>query len=127
MSKKILADLSDPDLIGSAPSGSDLRLSYDPCERFGRLLVEVRRGAGFSQEGLAHESGVARSYLSGVERGVRNISLMNICILASALGVSPAHLLGFSTEPDEPRSKTKPTKGRPPKAKADDKGTRGRR
>lgn len=65
----------------------------DPRPAFGRRLAEARRTAGLSQEALAHETGMARSYLGGVERGKRNISLVNICRLASALGLHPAELL----------------------------------
>jgi len=39
---------------------------------------------------------LARSYLGGVERGQRNIALVNICKLAQALEVSPAVLMEFS-------------------------------
>jgi transcriptional regulator with XRE-family HTH domain len=64
---------------------------------FGQHLASVRKQLGFSQEGLALEAGIARSYLSGVERGKRNISLVNICRLAETLKVSPASLLEFDT------------------------------
>ncbi len=60
---------------------------------FGRQVAELRRRAGLSQEALALESGLARSYLGGVERGQRNIALMNICRLAKALHVRPSRLL----------------------------------
>lgn len=62
---------------------------------FGLRLVVVRKSRGLSQEDLALESGLARSYLSGVERGVRNISLVNICRLAAALKVGPDELMRF--------------------------------
>lgn len=39
---------------------------------------------------------MARSYLSGVERGVRNVSLINICALAATLGVNASEMLNFS-------------------------------
>lgn len=65
----------------------------DPRLVFGRQLAALRREAGFSQEALALESGLARSYLGGVERGQRNIALLNICRLASALSIPPAELL----------------------------------
>ncbi len=65
----------------------------DPRVVFGRHLAELRREAGFSQEGLALESGLARSYLGGVERGQRNIALINICRLAAALSIRPSRLL----------------------------------
>jgi len=65
----------------------------DPRTIFGQRLAEVRKAKGFSQESLALESGLARSYLGGVERGQRNIALLNIYRLAKALKVSPAYLL----------------------------------
>lgn len=65
----------------------------DPRVVFGRHLAELRRRAGMSQEALALESGLARSYLGGVERGQRNIALLNICRLAAALSVRPSELL----------------------------------
>ncbi|MGX9718827.1 helix-turn-helix domain-containing protein [Stenotrophomonas acidaminiphila] len=65
----------------------------DPRVLFGLRLAEVRRARGLSQERLALESGIARSYLGGVERGQRNIALLNIHRLAEALGVPPASLL----------------------------------
>jgi transcriptional regulator with XRE-family HTH domain len=62
---------------------------------FGKRLAQLRKQLGFSHEALALESGIARSYLSGVERGQRNISLLNICRLAETLKVQPAVLLMF--------------------------------
>lgn len=63
-----------------------------PLIRFGRRLAELRRAQGMSQEQLALLSGIARSYLSGVERGQRNVSLLNILRLAQTLSISPALL-----------------------------------
>jgi len=65
----------------------------DPRVAFGRQLAVLRKQAGLSQEALALESGLARSYLGGVERGQRNIALLNICRLAKALAVRPSLLL----------------------------------
>lgn len=65
----------------------------DPCGLFGLRLSEIRKTRGWSQERLASESGLARSYVGGVERGQRNIALKNICKLAGALGLSPSVLL----------------------------------
>ena len=67
--------------------------SNDPRVLFGKRLAKVRKDLGWSQERLAIESGVARSYLSGVERGIRNIALLNICRLAETLGVAPKDLM----------------------------------
>lgn len=63
--------------------------------RFGSQLVKLRKARGWSQEQLALESGLARSYLGGVERGQRNIALINICKLADALEIEPFELLRF--------------------------------
>lgn len=70
----------------------------DPRVPFGKHLAQVRRSLGWSQEKLALESGLARSYLGGVERGQRNIALVNICKLAHAMNVPPSVLMAFSTE-----------------------------
>jgi transcriptional regulator with XRE-family HTH domain len=64
-------------------------------ELFGKHLVEVRKELGWSQEQLAIASGIGRSYMSGIERGKRNLGLLNICKLAETLGVKPAVLLEF--------------------------------
>ena len=66
---------------------------------FGTHLAALRRSKGWSQEKLALESGLARSYLAGVERGRRNISLINICVLADTLGLPPSRMLDFETSP----------------------------
>ena len=62
---------------------------------FGSRLVELRKAREWSQENLALESGLARSYLGGVERGQRNIAIVNICKLAEALEIEPLELLRF--------------------------------
>lgn len=67
----------------------------DARKLFGRRLAQLRKEKGWSQETLSLESGVARSYLGGVERGQRNIALVNICRLADALGLKPAKLFEF--------------------------------
>ena len=59
---------------------------------FGNRVRELRKKQGWSQEEFAHHVGLDRSYIGGVERGERNISLENICQIAAALGVSPAAL-----------------------------------
>lgn len=68
-------------------------MQTDPRILFGRRVAEVRRLKGWSQEKLALESGMARSYVGGVERGQRNIALINICKLAETLGISPGELM----------------------------------
>jgi transcriptional regulator with XRE-family HTH domain len=62
---------------------------------FGKRLVQLRKERGWSQEQLALESGLARSYLGGIERGQRNIALLNICRLAETLGIPASELMDF--------------------------------
>jgi transcriptional regulator with XRE-family HTH domain len=72
-------------------------MQTDPRILFGRRLAQLRRQKGWSQEKLALESGIARSYLGGVERGQRNIALINICKLAETLEVSAGELFEFES------------------------------
>lgn len=76
-------------------------MKYDPLQLFGQHLVKLRKDRGLSQERLALQSGLARSYVGGIERGQRNIALVNICVLADTLGVAPAEMLDFF-EPENP-------------------------
>ena len=76
-------------------SGSNTK---DPLKLFGARVVHLRNQRKWSQERLSLESGLARSYLGGVERGKRNIALINICRLADALSVTPDELLRFESE-----------------------------
>jgi len=73
-------------------------MHMDAKKQFGKRLAEVRKAKGWSQEKLSLESGVARSYLGGVERGQRNIAIVNICRLAETLGVKPAVLFDFGDD-----------------------------
>lgn len=75
-----------------------MKQELTPLQIFGLRLVELRKAKSWSQEKLALESGVARSYLGGVERGERNIAVLNIYRLAGALGVTPAKLLEPPTQ-----------------------------
>lgn len=50
-----------------------------------------------SQEDLAFESGLHRTYISGIERGIRNVGLDNIGVIAAALHVPPATLLNVGS------------------------------
>ncbi len=56
-------------------------------------LRNLRRKLGLSQEELAEQSGLHRTYVGSVERSERNVSLSSLETLASALGVSVQQLL----------------------------------
>lgn len=56
-------------------------------------MRKLRATQGLSQEALAHDSGLNRTYLSSIERSERNVSIDNIARIAKALGVEPWTLL----------------------------------
>jgi len=63
------------------------------CEAFGQNLRAIRKLKGFSQERLAYESGIDRSYMGKIERGQVNITIEKIYILANCLNCSPKDLI----------------------------------
>jgi transcriptional regulator with XRE-family HTH domain len=70
-----------------------------PLEIFGRTVRRLRRQKGWSQEQLAHVSRLHRTYIGGIERGERNVGVLNILQLAQALGVLPTELFREFDEP----------------------------
>ena len=62
-------------------------------QAFGRAVRRRREALGISQEELADRADLHRTYIGDVERGERNISLVNIVKLAKALGVRPGTLI----------------------------------
>ena len=61
-------------------------------ERFGDAVRARREELGLTQEELAHRAKIHRTYLSDVERGSRNLSLVNIERLALALSLRISEL-----------------------------------
>lgn len=60
----------------------------DITVRFGSAVRSQRRSIGISQEELAHRADLHRTYITDIERGVRNLSLVNIEKIAKALNIS---------------------------------------
>lgn len=60
---------------------------------FGERLRSIRQAKELSQEALALACELDRTYIGGVERGERNVSLLNICKIARALGISPKEFM----------------------------------
>lgn len=60
---------------------------------FGQKLKDLRISKNISQEELAFLADLDRTYISGIERGKRNVSLINICKIAKALQINAAELM----------------------------------
>ena len=67
---------------------------------FGIRIKAIRLQRGLSQEQLGLIAELDRTYISGIERGLRNVSLINLEKLALALNTEPVELLKF----DEPNN-----------------------
>lgn len=68
---------------------------------FGKRVRTLRERIGLSQEQLAEQAGIHRTYVGGVERGERNIGLKNVFRIAKALEITVADL--FADEIDHTR------------------------
>jgi len=64
----------------------------DPRKLFGEQVRQLRVKRKLSQERLAEMANLHRNYIGGIERGERNLGLLNIVQLARALKVPPARL-----------------------------------
>ena len=65
----------------------------DVRKKFGKRLRALREARGWSQEEFADRAGLHRTYVSAVERGVRNPTLSVLERLANALGIKLSELL----------------------------------
>jgi transcriptional regulator with XRE-family HTH domain len=63
-------------------------------QRFGARVRRLRKARKLSQEALALEAGLDRSYVGSIERGESNVALINIHRIATALGVRAGELFG---------------------------------
>ena len=57
---------------------------------FGHLVRKLRKEKGYSQEAFADLCDIDRSYMGGVERGERNLALLNIERIVAALEIKPS-------------------------------------
>lgn len=62
---------------------------------FGQRVKQLRQQAGMSQETFADKCGLDRTYVSGIERGVRNPTLEVIEVIARGLEIELNHLFDF--------------------------------
>lgn len=65
---------------------------HPALKKLGARLRDLRQERGLSQEALADTAGIGRSYMSGIERGVRNCSTLHLIRLAHALRVPVGEL-----------------------------------
>lgn len=78
----------------SCHNTDDFGVAVNPeLKKFGEYVLKLRKARNLSQEQLAELAGLHRNYIGGIERGERNVALINIVRLAKALGVSPSELL----------------------------------
>ena len=64
-------------------------------EDVGNRIKEYRNNMGISQESLAHEAGLDRTYITSVERGKRNISIVNLEKITKALNIKLSEFFDF--------------------------------
>ena len=70
-------------------------MHHDTLQLFGLRVKQLRLSKNISQEELGALSNLDRTYISGIERGKRNVSLKNILQIASALGVPALELFNI--------------------------------
>lgn len=63
------------------------------AKRFGKTLRRLREASNLTQEDLAFECGLDRTYISLLERGLRQPSLTTIFLVADAVGLSASRLV----------------------------------
>ena len=61
--------------------------------KLGEAVRALRKARGLSQEALADAAGIDRSHMGKIERGERNVTIMNIARIATALNAKPSDIL----------------------------------
>ncbi len=64
-------------------------------EKLGKRIREIRIEKGFSQERLSFECDLDRTYIGSVERGERNIAIINLRKISKALNIPLIELVNF--------------------------------
>jgi len=62
-------------------------------KKFGENVKQLRKSRGWSQEKLAEEAGLHRTYIGSIERSERNVSLVNVQRISEALHISVEDIL----------------------------------
>jgi transcriptional regulator with XRE-family HTH domain len=75
----------------SGKTDTDAQLTH-----LGAAIRSERKLKGLSQEALADAAGIDRSHMGKIERGERNVTLLNLLRIATALGLRPSALLSAS-------------------------------
>lgn len=79
---------------GVMPTPSPTHAGDPALMALGAAIRSARKARGVSQEALADASVVERAYMSAIERGLQNVSLMTLMRVAKALDLTLAQLLG---------------------------------
>jgi transcriptional regulator with XRE-family HTH domain len=80
------------------------RRGVDQLQALGGRVRDIRDRRGWSQEDLAEEAGLHRTYIGHIERGEVNLSVINLLKVAAALGVDARELVkGLAQELGDPR------------------------
>jgi transcriptional regulator with XRE-family HTH domain len=69
-----------------------MRKKHPALVKIGKKIRELRKEKGYSQEALAYEAGLDRTYMGSVERGERNIATLNLIKIAKTLRVEVGQL-----------------------------------
>lgn len=69
-----------------------MRRKHPALVKLGRMIRELRKEKGFSQDSFAYEVGLDRTYMGSVERGERNIAALNLIRIAKTLRVEIGEL-----------------------------------
>lgn len=68
-------------------------MKYEIIRKFGNNVKKIRKSKGWSQEDLSKKSGLHRTYIGGIERYGRNVSLINVSKIAKAFNTKIENLI----------------------------------